>query len=65
MNFKFEFFGFLEKLTSFINADWTADIITKQSISEYCFYFGNIIISWNSKKQAIIILFICKSEYIG
>ena len=65
MNFKLKFFGFLEKLISFINTNWVINIITKQLISEYCFYFGNIIINWNSKKQITIALFICKSKYIG
>lgn len=42
------------KLIGFTDADWACDLDDRKSISAYCIYLGNNMISWSSKKQSII-----------
>ena len=53
------------KLTSFIDADWAANINDRHSISGYMFMMSGCTISWSSKKQGSVALSSTKAEYIA
>ncbi|KAL0545285.1 hypothetical protein IC582_020435 [Cucumis melo] len=41
-------------LSSYSDADWTGDPTDRRSIISYCFYLGDSLISWRSKKQSVV-----------
>lgn len=45
------------------NADWASDEKDCKSISGYCFYFFNSLVSWSSKKQRTVSTSSTESEY--
>ena len=51
------------KITGFTDADWACDVDDRKSIGAYCIYFGNNLISWSSKKQAVVTRSSAESEY--
>ena len=42
------------KLVAFSDSDWAADMDDRRSVTGYCVYFGNNLVSWCSKKQAVV-----------
>jgi hypothetical protein len=53
----------LRSLKNYTNSNWTEDQNIRRSISEYAFNVNSEIISWFSKRQSIVTLFICEIEY--
>ena len=53
----------LQALIEYIDFDW-ADDSTRRSIFDYLFNVDSDVISWSSKRQAIVALFTCEAEYI-
>jgi hypothetical protein len=53
----------LKFLKSYTNSNWTENQDIRQSISEYAFNVDSDVISWFSKWQLIVTLFICEIEY--
>jgi hypothetical protein len=53
----------LKSLKSYTNSNWTENQDIRRSISEYAFNVNSEIISWFSKRQFIVTLFICEIEY--
>ena len=47
------------------NADWAENAYDRKSTSEGCFYVGNNLVSWMSKKQNSISLSTVEAEYIA
>jgi hypothetical protein len=45
------------------DADWATDEKDRRSISGYCFYFLNSLVSWSSTKQKTVSLSSTESEY--
>ena len=45
------------------DADWASDVSDRKSISGYCFYFLNSLISWSAIKQKTISLSSTEAEY--
>ena len=52
-------------LTGYSNADWTRNADDRKSTSRGCFYVGNNLVSWMSKKQNSISLSTVEAEYIA
>ncbi|KAH9698856.1 retrovirus-related pol polyprotein from transposon RE1 [Citrus sinensis] len=50
-------------LNGYSDTDWACDIDDRKSIGAYCIYLGNNLISWSSKKQAIVAKSSTESEY--
>ncbi|KAH9677218.1 retrovirus-related pol polyprotein from transposon RE2 [Citrus sinensis] len=50
-------------LTGYSDADWACDIDARKSIGAYCIFLSNNLVSWSSKKQAIVAKSSTKSEY--
>lgn len=51
-------------LAGYTDADWATQV-HRHSTSGYSFHIGSGAITWSSKKQSIIALSSCESEYIG
>ena len=56
--------GSLKDLSGYIDSDWAGDS-TRRFTSDYLFNLGSGAISWSSKRQTTMALFICETEYIG
>ncbi|KAA0032009.1 putative mitochondrial protein [Cucumis melo var. makuwa] len=50
-------------LYDYSNTDWARDHIDRHSTIGYCFYQGDPLISWRSKKQSVVSRFSTESEY--
>ncbi len=53
----------LRSLKDYTTSNWAEDQNIRRSISEYAFNVNSEIISWFSKRQSIVTLFICEIEY--
>ena len=51
-------------LVGYSDADWAGNADDRKSTSRGCFYMGNNLVSWISKKQNSISLSIVEAEYI-
>ena len=51
-------------LASYSDADWAGSVDDRKSTSGGCFYLGNNLVSWMSKKQNSVSLPIIEVEYI-
>ena len=52
-------------LVRYSNADWAGNADDRNSTSGGCFYVGNNLVSWMSKKQNSISLSTAKAEYVA
>ena len=52
-------------LGSYSNANWAGSVDDRKSTSGGCFYLGNSLVSWMSKKQNYVSLSTAKAEYIA
>ena len=50
-------------MNGYSDVDWACDTDDRKSIGAYCIYLGNNLISWSSKKQAIVAKSSTESEY--
>ncbi|XP_073022677.1 secreted RxLR effector protein 161-like [Primulina eburnea] len=52
-------------LVGFSDSDWAGDLDDRKSTSGGCFYLGNNLVSWASKKQNCVSLSTAESEYMA
>ena len=50
-------------LRAYSDADWAGDPTDRRSTTGYCFYLGESLISWRSKKQSLVSRSSTESEY--
>ncbi|KAL0545171.1 hypothetical protein IC582_020317 [Cucumis melo] len=50
-------------LSGFSDADWAGDPTDRRSTTGYCFYLGDALIFWRSKKQSVVSRSSTESEY--
>jgi hypothetical protein len=53
----------LRRLKDYTNSNWADDQDIRRFIFEYAFNVSSEVISWFSKRQSIVTLFICEVEY--
>ncbi|GJV60329.1 retrovirus-related pol polyprotein from transposon TNT 1-94 [Tanacetum coccineum] len=51
------------KMTGFSDADWASCLMTMRSLTRYCIFFRHSLVSWKTKKHAIISRSSTKAEY--
>lgn len=55
----------IAEIAGYSNANWDGDVEDRKNTSEGCFYIGNSLISWHSKKQNSISLLTAEAKYIA
>ncbi|KAI3412713.1 uncharacterized protein J3R85_017059 [Psidium guajava] len=51
------------KLRAYSNADWASNVTDRKSVTGYCIFLGDSLISWRAKKQHIVSRSSTESEY--
>lgn len=44
------------KVKAYVDAEWDKCVSTRRSVTEFCIYIGNSLVSWKSKKQETVYL---------
>ena len=59
----YSFSVIIKLLKDFSNSDWGTCIDSRKSITSYCVFIGNSLISWKSKKHSIMAKSSSKTKY--
>jgi hypothetical protein len=50
--------------TTYCDTDWAGDLETRHSMTGYCIFLADAIISWCSRRQKVVVLSSTEAEYI-
>ena len=53
------------KLVGYSDASWAGDQTDRKSVSGYCFFIGNSIVSWRSSRQTCVALSTAEAEFVA
>ncbi|XP_040374614.1 secreted RxLR effector protein 161-like [Rosa chinensis] len=53
------------EIAGYSDADWGGNLKNRKSTSSGCFFVGNNLVAWHSKKQNFISLSTAKAEYVA
>jgi hypothetical protein len=53
------------KLIGFVDSDWAGDEIDRKSTTGFIFFLGTTPISWQSKKQNFVALYLAEADYVA
>ena len=51
------------ELRAYSDADWAGDPTNRKSVTRFCIFLGDSLISWKSKKQYVVSVSSTKAEY--
>lgn len=52
-------------IVKYVDSSYAGDLENKKLITRYCFFFGRAIITWYSKQQYTVSIFISKAKYVA
>ncbi|KAK6163282.1 hypothetical protein DH2020_000146 [Rehmannia glutinosa] len=55
--------GDISSFDAYCDADWGTCLLTRKSITGYCVFFGNSLVSWKTKKQKTVSKSSAEAEY--
>ncbi|XP_028110771.1 uncharacterized protein LOC114309257 [Camellia sinensis] len=53
------------KLVSYCDSDWARNLDDKKNTTGFVLFLGNTALTWSSKKQLIVALSTCETEYVA
>ena len=58
-------YDFFLVIVWYSNVDWVRNVEDRKSVFDACFFIGDCLVAWLSKKQNLISLFTIKVEYVA
>lgn len=54
MFYKHSKIGRTKKFEAYINANWVVNVVDRRSLSGYCTFVGENLVTWRSKKHNVV-----------